>query len=108
MKPPAGTEHRTPLPLLIFWNPLGPSVPSQRQDQVEGGHLFKVTDVTYQFAFPKPHSWKINPKFTELWVFSVSSYLRSIKSAISGPLELTMPDASKKMQALLRVVQVPS
>ena len=108
MKHPAGTEHRTPLPLLVCWNPLGPSSPSQRLDQVAGGHLFKVTDVTYQFTFPKPHSWKINPKFSELWVFSVSGYLRSIRSEISGLLELKMPDAAKKMRALLRVVQVPS
>ena len=108
MKRPAGTEQRTPLPLLICWNPLGPSASSQRVDQVDGGHLFKVTNVSYQFTFPKPHSWKINPKFTELWVFSVSSYLRSIRSEISCPLELTMPDASKKIRALLRVAQVPA
>ena len=108
MKRPPGTEHRTSLPLLICWNLLGPSVSGQKQDQVDGGHLFKVTDVTYQFAFPKPHSWKINPKFTQLWVFSVSSYLRSIRSEISGPLQLTMPNAANKMRALLRVASVPS
>ena len=108
MKRPAGTENRKQLPLLICWNPLGPSDPSQRVDQVDGGHLFTMTDVSYRFSFRKPRSWKINPKFTELWVFSVSTYLRSIRSGIRGPLELTMPNASKKMQALLRVASVPS
>ena len=107
MKRPADAEHRSLLPLLICWNPLGPSGTSQRHDQVDGGHLFKVTDVTYQFKFRKPHSWKINPKFAELWVFSVSSYLRSLRNHLSGPLELSMPNASDKMRALLRVAQVP-
>ena len=107
MKRPADAEHRSLLPLLICWNPLGPSGTSQRHDQVDGGHLFKVTDVTYQFKFRKPHSWQINPKFAELWVFSVSSYLRSLRNHLSGPLELSMPNASDKMRALLRVAQVP-
>ena len=108
MKPPAGTEHRQLRPLLVCWQPMGPSDSWQRKDQVKGGHLFKVTDVNYQFAFRKPHSWKINPKFTELWVFSISSYLRSIKDEISGQLDLPMPIASNKIRALQRVVQVPS
>ncbi len=107
MKRPAGTEDRRLVPLLIYWQPIGPKDHSQRQDQVEGGHLFKVTDVTYRFAFRKPRSWIINPKFTELWVFSISSYLRSIGNEIPGQLDLPMPIASNKMRALLRVVQVP-
>ena len=108
MKRPADAENRQLLPLLICWSPLGPSDSALRVDQVDGGHLFTMTDVSYNFTFPKPRSWKINPKFTELWVFSVSSYLRSIRGDISGQLELTMPNASKKMQALLRVASVPS
>ena len=108
MKRPPVTEHRTLLPLLICWNPMKPMDPTQRTDQVTGGHLFSVPCVTYQFTFPKPHSWKINPKFTDLWVFSVSSYLRSIRHDITGPLELTMPNAAQKMRALQRVAQVPS
>ena len=107
MKRPDGAEHRTLLLLLVFWNPMGPNDTSQRQDQVVGGHLFNITDVRYQFEFRKPRSWKINPKFTELWVFSILSYLRSITNEISEPLELPMPNATKKMQALLRVAQVP-
>ena len=107
MKRPTGTEDRRLLPLLIYWQPISPKDHSQREDQVEGGHLFKVTDVTYQFAFQKPDSWEIKPKFTELWVFSISSYLRSIRNKCSNPLELPMPTASNKMRALLRVVPVP-
>lgn len=75
--------------------------------QVEGGHLFKVTGVTYNFGFQKPQSWKIKPKFTELWVFSISSYLRSIRNQYPNPLELPMPTASNKMRALLRVAKIP-
>ena len=107
MKPPAGTANRRLLPLLIHWQPIGPKDHSHRQDQVQGGHRFKVTNVTCQFAFRKPHSWKINPKFAELWVFSISSYLRSIRDEIPGPLELPMPAAASKLRALLRLAQVP-
>ena len=111
MKRPAGTEDRRLLPLLIYWQPIRPKDHSQKQDQVEGGHLFKVTGVTYNFGFQKPHSWKINPtfteKFTELWVFSISSYLRSIRNKCPNQLKLPMPIASNKMQALQSVVQVP-
>ena len=107
MKPPVGTEHRRILPLLIYWQLIGPKDHSQRQDQIEGGHLFKVTGVTYNFRFRKPHSWKFNPKFTELWVFSISSYLRSIRNKIPSSLELPMPTASNKMRALLRVANIP-
>ena len=107
MVPPKGTEHRRLLPLLFYWQPIGPKYHSMRQDQVKGGHLFKVTGVTYNFGFPKPQSWKINPKFGELGVFSISSYLRCIGNEISGLLDLPMPNASKKMRALLRVAQVP-
>ena len=109
MKRPPGTEHRTLLPLLICWNPMKPIDCAQRTDRVDGGHLFSVTGVTYKFHFRKPRSWKINPKFTDLWVFSVSSYLRSIKTNhITRPLELTMPNAAQKMRALQRVAQIPS
>ena len=108
MKRPTGTEDRRLLPLLIYWQPIRPKDHSQKQDHIEGDHLFKVSGVTYNFGFPKPQSWKINPKFTELWVFSISSYLRSIRNEISGQLEFPMPNATKNMQALLRVVQVPS
>ena len=79
---------------------------TQRHDQVEGGHLFKVTGVTYNFGFQKPQSWETNPKFIELWVFSISSYLRSIRSKCPNQLKLPMPIASNKMQALRRVAQI--
>ena len=106
MKTPATTEKRHTLPLLIYWQPIRPKDRTQRHDQVEGGHLFKVTGVTYNFGFQKPQSWETNPKFIELWVFSISSYLRSIRSKCPNQLKLPMPIASNKMQALQRVAQI--
>ncbi len=66
-------------PLLIFWEALGPS------DQVNN-HLFRV---------PSPGS-----DFSELWVFSVSSYLRSISHT---NIELEMMNASHRLQIIGRL-----
>ena len=109
MKRPNGTEHRTQLPLLICWNPMKPNNPAERSDLVDGGHLFKVSGVRYDFPFETPPSWwKSEHRFNDLWVFSVSSYLRSLRGALAGPLALPMPNAAKRIRALLRVAQMPT
>ena len=106
MKLPECADVRKHLPLLICWQPVGPEDRSNRKDQVDGGHLFKVTKVSYDFPFTAPEYCKSDPKFTELWVFSISSYLRSIRNKAPSLLEFHMPNASKKMRALLRVAPV--
>ena len=108
MKLPQCADDREHLPLLICWQPVGPEDRSNREDQVDGGHLFKVTKVSYDFPFTAPEYCKSDPKFTELWVFSISSYLRSIRNKAPRLLEFQMPNASKKMRALLRVAPVSS
>ena len=65
-------------PLLIFWEALGPS---EKTDE----HLFRVCV-------------KDNPgDFSELWVFSVSSYLRS---SGKDKLTLEMPVAAHRLGVL--------
>lgn len=67
-------------PLLIFWEALGPR---DRADE----HLFSVG---------------VNGEFSELWVFSVSSYLRSVLDAGNGTLQLEMPEAAHRIALLDR------
>lgn len=66
-------------PLLIFWEPIGP------RDKANE-HLFRM-DTS-------------NDEFPSLWVFSVSSYLRSIREA---NIELQMPDAADRLRILGRL-----
>ena len=67
-------------PLLIFWEPIGPC------DKEADEHLFRM-DTS-------------NDEFPSLWVFSVSSYLRSIREA---NIELQMPDAADRLRILGRL-----
>ena len=78
MRPPKSAEGKDIQPLLIFWEALGP-----REKANE--HFFNV-DVAD------------NPrKFAKLWVFSVSSYLRTVQK---DTLELELPDASHRLAVL--------
>ena len=84
MRPPNGSEGKDIQPLLIFWEALGP------RDNLDK-HLFCV-DVAD------------NPgKFAKLWVFSISSYLRSVQK---DKLELELPQASQRLTALGRLFSV--
>ncbi len=78
-------------PLLIFWQPIGPP------DQADK-HLFSIPNPTCNFPFNHPATWP-NPSefrdFPDLWVFSVSSYLRSIPDA---KIELEMPNAAARLR----------
>ena len=82
MKPPSDLEAQSIdiRPLLIFWEPTGP------QDKADE-HLFRM-DTPYD-------------EFRSLWVFSVSSYLRSIPDA---SIELEMPDAYRRLRILGRLL----
>ena len=79
-------------PLAIFWEALGP------KEHVEK-RLFSVP-VTYDFPFDWPSSWPKGGKFDHLWVFSVSSYLRSLKEPT---IELPMPHAARRIRTLNRL-----
>ena len=82
MKPPKGVDPGSVRPLLIFWEALGPG-------EAPDNHLFRV-DVA-------------DAKFPELWVFSVSNYLRSLLSEGVSSVELEMPGAALRLRALNRL-----
>ncbi len=91
MKPPPGVDAGDVHPLLIFWEAIGPR---------GSDHLFKVPDPRHEF--PKA-SWPTSPEFPELWVFSVSSYLRSIDAET---LTLRMPSAAHRLRFLRNLFRV--
>ena len=93
MKPPPDLEGEDILPLLIFWEALGP------RDQPDSP-LFKMEGPTGGFQFDPPRTWPSPGKFRSLWVFSVSSYLRSISDDI---IELRMPVAADRLRILKRL-----
>ena len=97
MKPPSYLEQEREnlRPLLIFWEAVGPSRPANN-------HLFCKPGPTYNFPFTPPSTWpELGPcEFPELWVFSVSSYLRSLPDAT---IELQMPNAADRLGILDRL-----
>lgn len=103
MNPPKNAECRTILPLLIFWYPVVPGNKSQGIPRVKGGHLFSVASPTAEFPFATDDSWPKVCEFPELWMFSVSSYLRSLKQS---QLELKMPQAAARLRTLTELVKV--
>lgn len=106
MSPPSGTKHVTQLPMIIFWQVVDPTISSDDAKSVDGGsHLFRIRNVTYQFPFDPPDSWNLSSQFGELWVFSVSGYLRFLLKCGCRELELPMPDAAARIQALGRLTQ---
>ena len=103
MKPPPGTEGRKILPLLIFWTAMNPGDKPDVTERVAGGHLFSISKPTCDFQFPVPPTWPDQRGFPELWVFSVSSYLRSIKDEV---MKLDMPNAAGRLRSLNRLVRL--
>ena len=85
MKPPEGVDPESVRPLLIFWEALGPG-------ESPDDHLFRV-DVD-------------DAEFRELWVFSVSNYLRSLRSAEDARIDLEMPEAALRLWSLNRLFSV--
>ena len=87
-------KERTVKPLLLFWEPIGPY----------DSHLFKM-DVSYDFPFYRPSNWPNDGTFTEfpaLWIFSVSSYLRSLPS--ESKISLKMPTVIDRHDILGRLL----
>ena len=92
MKKPDGYRGFSVKPLLIFWEALGPK-------EEADDHLFSIP-VKYYFKGDRPASWPPTGKFNDLSVFSVSSYLRSLKEPT---IELPMPNAARRIQTLNRL-----
>ena len=91
MKAPYGVNEEIVRPLLIFWEALGP------QDKPDE-HLFHIEKPTCNFAFNRPASWaNVSYHDSELWVFSVSSYLRSLSC---NTIDLEMPTARRRFSLL--------
>ena len=84
MKPPPGIDPKGVRPLLIFWEPIGPR-------DLSGDHLFSI---------PLPRASERSGGFPTLWVFSVSSNLRSIQST---HIELHVPDAAHRLRILSKL-----
>ena len=83
-------------PLIIFWEALGPRDNSD-------DHLFRV-EVSPRFQFEIPDTWPIDHSdFADLWVFSVSSYLRSLDI---DTIDLHMPIAAKRLSILSQLFQM--
>ena len=89
MQKPCGYDRYPVKPLLIFWQALGPN-------QGEDDHLFSIP-ANYYRKDDRPTSWPRTGKFGELWVFSVSSYLRSLAE---DQIQLPMPNAAHRLQIL--------
>ncbi len=83
MNPPDDLADSRILPLLILWTPIAP-------ESEPDSCLFKVS--------PNP-----SYGFSELWVFSISSYLRSIRES---KICLRMPIAAQRLRILNRLFQL--
>ena len=98
MNPPEGrgVDEKIVSPLIIFWEALGPRDNSD-------DHLFRV-EVSPRFQFEIPDTWPTDHSdFQELWVFSVSSYLRSLNV---DTIELRMPIATQRLSILGQLFQM--
>ena len=87
MKRPDGVRVKEVRPLLIFWEAIGPR---DRADE----HLFSVASPTCCPPVASLEAWP------ELWVFSVSSYLRSILAYNIAKLSLPMPNTAARLRIL--------
>ena len=82
MNPPKDVVPEAVQPLIILWEALGLA-------EASDDHLFRVKVA--------------DGKFQELWVFSVSGYLRSLLSERVPNIELEMPDAALRLRSLNRL-----
>ena len=103
MRPRFDTGGRQILPLLIFWEALGPGNQPGTKGRVEGGHLFSVTAPEGGFKIQVPSTDPGQEGFPKLWVFSVSSYLRSLTEDV---IEMEMPNAAHRMRSLNRLARL--
>ena len=86
MRVPAKLEGECIKPLLICWTPMAPK-------KNPNSFLFQVPSCQFQDPTRSPPDCG----FGELWVFSISSYLRSLEQAT---IALKMPIAAAKLRRL--------
>ena len=105
MVPHGDFSQNTQLPLLIFWRAVAPEFGRRTVSLAPGGHLFVVKSPNYGVGGRGPRESRVPPSwpqsqtnFDELWVFSVSSYLRSMSG--KETVELDMPNVAFRMRAL--------
>ena len=103
MKCPFEQDDREILPLVIYWAPVAPRKSRYKKSQSTGGHLFSISEPTCDFPFDVPRSWPAEQGFSEVWVFSVSGYLRSLRSAT---IDLPMPNAAERFAILAQMMQL--
>lgn len=104
MKPGFDAVSRKQLPLIVYWEPTAPTRRLSGGYRSSDGSLFSVPKPTCDFGFDPPATWEGHELgFPELWVFSVSSYLRSVAKA-QDTLELEMPVAEARLKALNRLM----
>lgn len=104
MKTGFDAGSREQLPLIVFWEPMAPARGFSGGYRARGAHLFSVPNPTCDFGFVPPASWEGHKRgFPELWVFSVSSYLRSVAKTRDS-INLEMPIAEARLEALSRIV----
>ena len=94
MNPPVDVDQEIVRPLIIFWEAIGP------RDKAND-HLFSIRAPNDDWAALLTHEIK-RYAFPELWVFSVSSYLRSLREA-NIPLEL--PNVATRLGFLQSLFQ---
>ena len=99
MTPTEDFGQRRQVPLLIFWRALAPDFDRGFISRVAGDHLFSVERPEYGVRGRVPRTWPAEQEnFDELWVFSVSSYLRSLEP--KEYLDLDMPNAVSRWRAM--------
>ena len=95
--------------LLIYWRAVAPEFGRRTVSLVLGGYLPVVKSPNYGVGGRAsresrvPPSWpQSQTNFDGLWVFSVSSYLRSMSG--KETVELDMPNVAFRMRALGNMV----
>ncbi|MYB58626.1 MAG: hypothetical protein F4X51_19770 [Gemmatimonadetes bacterium] len=98
MEPPLHLKREEVLPLILYWIAIG------TPDQVNS-HLFCIPNPACGFPLGRPPNWPIHiENFPELWVFSVSSYLRSLPN---DSIILHMPIAAHRLRILGKLFKTP-
>lgn len=94
MRVPGGLEEECVKPLLICWTPMASKKNPDR-------FLFQVPSCLFQVpTSPSPPDCD----FGELWVFSISSYLRYLRSLEQTTIALKMPVAAARLRILDRLL----